>query len=278
MHEVSLRSSTNLMDAHNLSIVLCPNLVSGSSPTKDVVICSVPGGPTLHPAQSSAPAPSAQGRTTLGMIIKLCIQRYYEIFDEVQDRSEALPPARSFIGDDAASSGSSSPRAVRAQLVTQRRFSTLSRGSSNRDSRALDDDESIDDTMLIMPVDAATGAPPSAWGNPGSVSAPGTFRQRPRLDLPGSGSQGPSSARSMHTPRHAAGTAGPGQTNRAKSTISIEKASGTIRKGSISVGRGTMRKASGAGVEAVGVTASGFFAPPVPPLPARSGEDESQDG
>jgi len=212
------------------------------------------------------------------MIIKLCIQRYYEIFDEVQDRSEALPPARSFIGDDAASSGSSSPRAVRAQLVTQRRFSTLSRGSSNRDSRALDDDESIDDTMLIMPVDAATGAPPSAWGNPGSVSAPGTFRQRPRLDLPGSGSQGPSSARSMHTPRHAAGTAGPGQTNRAKSTISIEKASGTIRKGSISVGRGTMRKASGAGVEAVGVTASGFFAPPVPPLPARSGEDESQDG
>ncbi|KAH9002693.1 hypothetical protein EDB86DRAFT_3063234 [Lactarius hatsudake] len=254
MNEVSLRSSTNLMDAHNLSIVLCPNLVSGTSPTKDVMICSLPGGPTLHSAQSPAPAPSAQGRTTLGMIIKLCIQRYYEIFDEVQDRSEALPPARSFPEDDVASSGSSSQPAL----------STTTRA--------------IDDTMLIMPVGAAPGAPPSAWGNPGSVSGSGTYRQRPRVELSGNGSQGPSSARSMHTPRHAAGTSGPGQTNRAKSTISIEKGSGTIRKGSISVGRGTMRKASGAGVEAVGVTASGFFAPPVPPLPARDGEGESQDG
>jgi Rho GTPase-activating protein 1 len=278
MHEVSLRSSTNLMDAHNLSIVLCPNLVSGSSPTKDVMMCTLPGGPTLHPAQSPAPAPPAPGRTTLGMIVKLCIQRYYEIFDEVRDRSEARPPTRSFAEDDVASSGSLSQRAARAQLVTPRRFSTLSRGSSSRDSRALDDDESIDDTMLIMPVDAAPGVPPSAWGNPGSVSGSGTFRQRPRIDLPGSVSQGPSSARSMHTPRHAAGPAGPGQTKRAKSTISIEKASGTIRTGPISVGRGTMRKASGAGVEAVGVTASGFFTPPVPPLPARGGEDESQDG
>lgn len=273
MHDVSLRSSTNLMDAHNLSIVLCPNLVSGSSPTKDVMMCTLPGGPTLHPAQSSTPAPSAPGRTTLGLVVKLCIQRYYEIFDEVQDRSEALPPARSFVEDDFASSGSSSPRPIRAQLVSQRRFSTLSRGSSNRDSRALDDDESIDDTMLIMPVDAAPGAPPSAWG---SVSGSGTFRQRPRLELSSNGSQGPSPARSTHTLRYAASSASPGQANRAKSTISIEKSGGTICKGSISVGRGTTRKASGAGVEAVGVTASGFFAPPVPPLPAKDDEDEGQ--
>ncbi len=207
-------------------------------------MCTLPGGPTLHPGQSSAPAPPAQGHTTLGMVVKLCIQRYFEIFDEVQDRSEALPPTRSFGEDDVASSGSSSPRAVQAQLVTPRRLSTLSRGSSNRDSRALDDDESIDDTMLIMPVDTAPGGPPSAWGNPGSISASGTLRQRPRSELLGNGSQGP------------------GQTNRAKSTIGIEKASSTIRMGSISVGRGTMRKASGAGVKAVGVTASGFFTPP----------------
>lgn len=271
MHEVSLRSSTNLMDAHNLSIVLCPNLVSGSSPTKDVTMCTLPGGPTLHPAQSPTPAPSAPGRTTLSMVVKLCIQRYYEIFDEVQDRSEALPPARTFVEDDFASSGSSSSRQVRAQLVSQRRFSTLSRGSSNRDSRALDDDESIDDTMLIMPVDTAPGAPPSAWG---SVSGSGTFRQRPRLELSGNGSQGPSPTRSTQTLRYAAGSTSPGQTNRAKSTISIEKTGGTICKGSISLGRGTTRKASGAGVEAVGVTASGFFAPPVPPLPTKDSEDE----
>src|SRR6266403_1941615 len=104
MHEVSLRSSTNLMNAHNLSIVLCPNLISGSSPTKDAQMCTRPGGPTLHPGHSSAPAP---GHTTLGMVVKLCIQRYFEIFDEVQDRSEALPPTRSFGEDDVASSGSS---------------------------------------------------------------------------------------------------------------------------------------------------------------------------
>jgi len=278
MHEVTLRSSTNLMDAHNLSIVLCPNLVSGSSPTKDVMICNLPGGPTLHPAQPSAPAPPAPGRTTLGMVVKLCIQRYYEIFDEVRDRTEALPPTRSFGEDDVGSSGSSSSRPVRAQLVPQKRFSTLSRGSSNRDSRALDDDESIDDTMLIMPVDAAPGAPPSAWG---SVSGSGTFRQRTRPELSGNVVQGSSSARSVHSLsslRYTAGNAGPGQANRAKSTVSIEKTSGTICKGSISVGRGTTRKASGAGVEAVGVTASGFFTPPVPLLPARDGEDESQDG
>ena len=275
MHEVTLRSSTNLMDAHNLSIVLCPNLVSGSSPAKDVMICALPGGPTLHPAQPSAPAPSAPGRTTLGMVVKLCIQRYYEIFDEVRDRTEALPPARAFVEDDVGSTGSSSPRPVRAQLFSQKRFSTLSRGSSNRDSRALDDDESIDDTMLIMPVDTAPGAPPSAWS---SVSGSGTFRQRTRPELSGNVVQGSSSARSVHSARYTAGNAGPGQANRAKSTIGIEKTSGTICKGSISIGRGTTRKASGAGVEAVGVTASGFFTPPVPALPARDGEDEGQDG
>lgn len=267
MHEVSLRSTTNLMDAHNLAIVLCPNLVSGSSPATDITICSVPGGPALHPDLSAASSPSPQGRTTLGMVVKLCINRYYEIFDEVHDRSEALPPTRSLTEDDVASSGSSSPRVVGAHLSNAtRRFSALSRGSSNRDSRGFDDDESIDDTMLVMPVDSAPGAPPSAWG-----STTGSASSRARSSQPFS------STRSMHALSHTAGAAGPGQTYRARSTISIEKAGGTMRsKSSVSIGRGTVHKASGAGVEAIGVTASGFFAPPVPPLPRKDGESEDR--
>ena len=47
---------------------------------------------------------------------------------------------------------------------------------------------------------------------------------------------------------------------------------GTMRRGgSIAIGRGTVRgKGSGSGVEAMGVTAAGFFtAPDVPPVPPR---------
>jgi len=243
MHEVSLRSSTNLMDAHNLAIVLCPNLVSGSSPARDIAICSLRSGLVLHPELSPP-----QVQTTLGMIIKLCIQRYYEIFDEVQDRGEALLPARSITEDDVAPSGSSSPCVVGAPLgITSKRLSALSHGSSNRDSRGFDDDESIDDTMLVMPVGSAAGAPPSTWG-------PNAGRSRSL-----------SQARSVHTLGHvtkAAGFEQSGYVHRARSTISLEKTSGTIRgKGSVTIGRGTARKASGAGVQALGVTASGFFAP-----------------
>jgi Rho GTPase-activating protein 1 len=246
MHEVSLRSSTNLMDAHNLAIVLCPNLVSGSSPAKDIAICSLPGGPVLHPELSTSTQSPPQGQTTLGMIIKLCIQRYYEIFDEVQDRGEALLPARSFTEDDVAPSGSSSPRVVGTPFgIPSKRLSALSHGSSNRDSRGFDDDESIDDTMLVMPVGSTAGAPPSTWG--------------PNAGRPRSLSQ----ARSVHShATKAAGSGQSGQVHRAKSTISLEKTSGTIRgKGTVTIGRGTTRKASGAGVQALGVTASGFFAP-----------------
>ncbi len=232
------------MDAHNLAIVLCPNLVSGSSPPEDIAMCSLSGGPVLHPELSTT-QPPPQGQTTLSMIIKLCIQRYYEIFDEVQDRGEALPPARSFTEDDVPPSGSSSPRVVGAPLgIATKRLSALSHGSSNRDSRGFDDDESIDDTMLVMPVDSTGGG---------------------RSEL--------SRARTAHVLGYpAAKAAGAGQVNRAKSTNSIDKTGGTIHgKGSVAIGRGTARKASGATVQALGVTASGFFAP----LPSK---EESKGG
>lgn len=246
MHEVSLRSSTNLMDAHNLAIVLCPNLLSGSSPAKDIAICSLPGGPALHPELSTSARSPARGQTTLSMIIKFCIQRYYEIFDEVQDRGEALLPARSFTEDDVSPSGSSSPHLVGAPLsIPSKRLSALSHGPSNRDSHAFDDDDSIDDTMLIMPVGSTVRASPSTWD--------------PNAGRPCSLSQ---ASQTLGHVTKAAGSGQSGQVHRARSTVSIEKTSDTIRgKGSVTIGRGTARKASGAGVRALGVTASGFFAP-----------------
>ncbi|KAI0033134.1 hypothetical protein K488DRAFT_78077 [Vararia minispora EC-137] len=252
LHEVSNRSNVNLMDAHNLAIVVCPNLVSGSSPARDIAMCTIPNGPTMHSSIPTTAAP-VEGRTTLGQIIKLCIQRYYEVFDEVEDRSEALLPRKEEPGTP---SSTSSPR-----LAQFRRQSVLSKSSSNRDSR-IDDDESIDDEMLVMPIGPGGGAPPSSWaGGPHTIGA-STFRPRHRSGLSGGGS------RSLHT-----GAGGAGGTARARSVISVEPAvSGTMRRSSITIGRGTSRKAPGAGVQAIGVTASGFFSPPNAegdaPLPA----------
>ncbi|KAJ7621909.1 Rho GTPase activation protein [Mycena polygramma] len=86
MHDVSLRAASNRMDAHNLAVVLCPNLVaSKTNPARDVMMCSVPGGPALftrapsdRAAPASNPAALAEGKTTLGTVVKLCIQRYFE--------------------------------------------------------------------------------------------------------------------------------------------------------------------------------------------------------
>ncbi len=52
MHDVSLRSAKNRMDAHNLAIVLSPNLVASGNPLTDVEICGVAGAPlSLSPAR-----------------------------------------------------------------------------------------------------------------------------------------------------------------------------------------------------------------------------------
>ncbi|EIM81513.1 RhoGAP-domain-containing protein [Stereum hirsutum FP-91666 SS1] len=352
MHEVSLRSSTNLMDARNLTVVLCPNLVQSPSPARDVMMCAVPGAPSFstHSPSPASPSPSANLNspnsplpppphspvtpslsqsaaasaprppqpTTLGMIIKLCIMRYYEVFDEVLDRSEALPASR--VGGVVGGNGSMGSGSGNGVSVATKRASVLSNGSAKRDSRALDDDEDIDDAMLVMPIgpDAGphenrnggrngngciegneNGVAPSMSTPPAQFSYPYRARQRPS-PLQNSNSNTysprhppPSATRSLHT---VISTSGPpssyspsspsphsafgGSASRAKSTISIEKGEkhgGTWRKGSISIGRAGSTigksKSVGAGVEAHGITASGFFTPPpVPPLPKFDGE------
>lgn len=250
MHEVSLRAASNRMDAHNLAVVLCPNLVSGPDPMRDVAMCAVPGGPALYDSSSVPSVTAAQppeGRTTLGAVIKLCIQRYYEVFDEVRDRSEAIPlPYPRLLRDEPASPGGSS----------------LSSGNRRFSAFQNDDEDSIDDAMLVMPI-----GPSSPQQATFSASTSSTFKARHRSNKSGGGSM------------HAIGENGNGfqqaAVNKAKSMVSIENGNGAFgtRRGSITVGRGTTRKASGAGVEAVGITAGGFFSapntvPPVPPLPS----------
>ncbi|KAF8644758.1 hypothetical protein AX16_008291 [Volvariella volvacea WC 439] len=359
MHEISLRSSQNKMDAHNLAIVLCPNLVKGSNPARDVMMCSVPGGPSLFNPSSSAAASGAaagsasstpnangvmsvsrvetsasgsvggedgaEGRTTLGAVIKLCIERYYEVFDEVRDRSEAVAFEAGL--------------AVHPESVSRGERAAHQPTQQHDSDREGDDDDDDDDAMLVMPLgpshsrngslltggvpvtrggghaNAGNGASPrSAWkpkprpppppppppprttkasrgtngaSIPGSIGlslSPTPISQVLRMRTPdssslssnigsgsGSGSGSGPGYSTSYTPYSSVG--------RARSVISIESASaagGPLRvpgqdnlrgsAGSITIGRGTganaKRKSVGSGVEAVGVTAEGFFTPP----------------
>ena len=253
------------MDAHNLTVVICPNLVSSSNPMRDVMMCSVPNAPTLFDAARAAsstnlaaqvqnastsnPAALVEGKTTLGMIIKLCIQRYYEIFDDMPDRSEALSPSQEIVHPPNPFADLGSPG---------------SPSLANRDS-ALLDDEDIDDAMLVMPLGP---------NDPKRFSGGGGYRPGHR-----STQSKDAAARSTHT---AFGGGGPpsayATVNKARSTISIERGNPS-RKGSIALGRGTARgKSAGSGVQAVGITAEGFFsapdAPPVPTLPSHQARQQ----
>lgn len=256
MHEVSLRSATNRMDAHNLAVVLCPNLVSGPDPMRDVMMCAVPGGPALYdapPSASQALNASQEGRTTLGAVIKLAIQRYYEVFDEVPDRTEAIPR----------------PRVIKDQPSPA--ASSFDSGS-RRHSGFPDDEEEIDDAMLVMSI-GPSGSAQQGGTNPAQQALPTTrstpnnwpYAQRVRGAQPG--------GRSTHTTVDNTGNGIAQSAAKARSMISIDNGRGLpgSRKGSISIGKSTSRKSSGAGVEAIGVTADGFFSPPnsAPPVPTR---------
>ncbi|KAJ3806743.1 hypothetical protein F5876DRAFT_49464 [Lentinula aff. lateritia] len=303
MHDISLRSASNRMDARNLSVVLCPNLVSSSSPIRDVQMCAVPGGPAIFeqqeqqqpsslPSSSSIPSisnpsisnkatASTEGKTTLGAIIKLCIQRYYEVFDEVVDPSEAIIDT---------SSGKARPNEVETHPRNPAMMSCnniSSRNSSGFHTNP-DDDEDIDDAMLVMPIGPNhgqhTGSHNLNGGGPSQSisSSTSSFLPKPHpqhRNTLSNGSRRSKPARSVHTDYGSASYATYSR-GKARSTISIEKGSGSTigpgRKGSISIGRGTNRKSTGSGVAAIGVTAEGFFTPPsgvevppVPPLPGR---------
>ncbi|KDR83028.1 hypothetical protein GALMADRAFT_238784 [Galerina marginata CBS 339.88] len=295
LHDVSLRSSFNRMDATNLAIVICPNLVKSSNPVRDVMMCSLPVPDMASPSQSQttsagtlaasqlsnsqSSADSVEGKTTLGMVIALCIRRYYEIFDEVVDRSEAIAPWR----------------ALRDRGPEFDRASTGS-GSPKQPTYVLGDEEDDEEP-------AANGNeawPPSAWGMPSTSShhqPPSHYGTRRHKNTLSNGSNG-IAARSMFNDSSTAAPSAWSGTMRssshtgagngkAKSMVSVEGSGtdgplglGTLRKGSISIGRGTTRKGSGAAVEAVSVVAEGFFTPPAgaPPVPKRPSRNAAENG
>ncbi|KDN39681.1 RhoGAP-domain-containing protein, partial [Tilletiaria anomala UBC 951] len=85
LHSVSVHSEKNKMDASNLATVFTPNLVRSGNALKDMTLCLVQGSATMSdgPAAQCSAKPAQESETTLGTIIKLCIERHYEIFDEI---------------------------------------------------------------------------------------------------------------------------------------------------------------------------------------------------
>ena len=259
------------MDAYNLAVVFAPNLVKSTNPLRDVQMCAIPGGPSMWPASQAAPSSSKETKSTLGMVFKCCIERYFEVFDEVQDRTEAVAPSN-------------------AALI-------LASHGSDDDLNDISHDDGMEDVMLVMPHDSSlephpslaqsSRLPPSAWGsqNVTATELPYQPRQSRHQRIASGGgtshhglttsptqAQSPSliglGVRSMAT----GGTPAPfPSVSKSRSVISVEKDSGPLtaagtRRGSIRLGtgtsKGTIGKSAGAAVEALGITASGFFAPP----------------
>ncbi|KAF9026899.1 hypothetical protein BDP27DRAFT_1337162 [Rhodocollybia butyracea] len=279
MHDVSLRSASNRMDAHNLAVVLCPNLVSSTNPVRDVLVCAVPGGPALfqEPEQTSDSNSSslnkttlAENKTPLGAIIKLCIQRYYEVFDEVVDRSEAAAlrsnslryayehgdstPDRSWSRDISVDPSDDERQHPSSSGTNAGRFSDFAGNADNpprpeyhrRHSSGVhtnpDDDEDIDDAMLVMPIGPNHGQQHGTTNGNGTGPLNGrdpssAYRPRHRSTV----SNGPKSGaavRSINTDYGAPPSSfspSPAYAtyskNKARSTISVEKASSTIGPG-----------------------------------------------
>lgn len=143
------------------------------------------------------------------------------------------------------------------------------------------DDEDIDDAMLVMPIGPSGSGTAitnenlaSVWGGAGADANAFPYQPR-RRKFPatnetrnGGGSNG-NGIGFVNDESH--NGAGHRHRNTARSTISIEHLGSAFgsRRGSISIGHGTLRKTSGSGVEAMGITADGFFTPPstVPPVP-----------
>ncbi|KZT53923.1 RhoGAP-domain-containing protein [Calocera cornea HHB12733] len=128
LHDVSLHSANNRMDATNLAICLSPNLVRSRNPGIDVQMCQIPTQPVQSPPGTPTPrAPTGSSPSTLGMVLKICIERYFEIFDEYDLDASTLTASRS---------SHSLPQSVPSTLVH-------------------DNEDDIDDADLIMTVETS---------------------------------------------------------------------------------------------------------------------------
>ncbi|OBZ68839.1 hypothetical protein A0H81_11268 [Grifola frondosa] len=130
------------MDAHNLTVVICPNLVSSPNPLRDVMMCSIPNSPTFFSAMSTPSFPASQSnpRASRG-------QNHARHGDQALHSAVLRGLRRS------ARPHGGLPHTSRAFVDTP------ASPTCNRDSM-LEDDEEIDDAMLVMPIGPRPAAMP----------------------------------------------------------------------------------------------------------------------
>jgi Rho GTPase-activating protein 1 len=267
------------MDARNLAIVLTPNLVASGNPLKDVEICSVKDSPGSMFGVSSIGGEQAsrEGRTTLGTIIKLCIHRYFEVFDEMADRAEAMERDPFSVGglSDSGQAPSTNSSVPSSPLGVASSATSVD-GVAKRHS-LLRDDDSLDDTMLVMPI-GPSGSSSRISPTTHNFSESGTTSSTTRVWPPGA----KGTVRSVVSGESRVPAHGTLTKTRARSLFAPASENGgpvpafNSRKNGLPTSvsaNGTLRKAAGSAVSAHSVTASGFFAqqpgdaPAVPPLP-----------
>lgn len=197
---------------------------------------------------------TSEGKATLGIVIAFCIRRYYEVFDEVVDRTEAVAPWKTI---------------ERPVDVT---------GEDVSDTYVLGEDEDLDDELSDVQRVAHQQATMSAGPSSRIPAALKRHKLKNSLEIKNSPA-GRSSHENNNSPS-AWNTRFPSNVfssinGKAHSVISIESnpmGNTTQRRGSVTIGKAATRKGSGSAVEAVGVTAAGFFTPPQgvpPPVPPR---------
>ncbi|CAE7161417.1 unnamed protein product [Rhizoctonia solani] len=189
LHDVSLRSSANRMDAHNLALCIAPNLVRSSDPIRDVKMCAVPGAASMTGGTWNSPGapptslgPRKAGSTTLGDIVRVCIERYFEIFEDVPDRGDALPVPAELKFDDEASTlaGLSESSLMGSGVLVDGSSTEPSSGDTSlttldsipRSSVDIEDDE-LNEAMLVMSV-APEPQPPRSPRNIRAGTSPMT--------------------------------------------------------------------------------------------------------
>ncbi|KAK2463764.1 hypothetical protein APHAL10511_004202 [Amanita phalloides] len=169
MYDVTRRSSVNRMDAHNLAVVLCPNLVKGQNPARDVMFCAIsPGARTsLFDAQALTHPSDLEGDSaTLGMVVKLCIERYFEIFGKSAVNMNGTSASSPTMDLDLAWITSAVIPMDESATVLDVDSLRLGRKAREAETRNGDteEEEEIDDAMLVMPIG------PSQHGRSGLVS------------------------------------------------------------------------------------------------------------
>ncbi len=234
------------MDAFNLATTFCPNLLSGSSVIQDMQMCAIVGAPTIS-LFSEVPDSVSLGNakpSTLGLVIKICIEHYFDIFEEHYDRTmgDTMRPSISQSAELDGLSANSPRTPDKKSRLSQKSPSTplvsssLSRGAASIQHEKLNLEHSpisTNSSPLNPRGVRRFGDSPSVTESFSSISPASPIGSTVRLPA-------------------------------GSSVISIEGSpDGRRGSGSIRIGRG-VRKASGAGagVEAYGVTAVGSFSPP----------------